>query len=176
MADAPIEFTNVTSLRPEALGEPGGRTLRILVDSGSSSAVMWLEKEQLFQLALATNQLLFTLPEVQSGEDSLPAEREAPPLTRLEFKVGKLVLGHDGGSGKFIIDAHDEESGEDGPASIRVWGDRLQVKDFADEAFRVCAAGRPICPLCGSPIDPNGHLCPRSNGHNLHDLGDFKDQ
>ena len=26
------------------------------------------------------------------------------------------------------------------------------------------AAGRPPCPLCGLPLDPEGHICPRQNG------------
>ena len=170
MADADAEFTNVTNLRAEALGEPGQRTFRVLVDSGSSTAVIWLEKEQLFQLALALNQLLVSLPEESSGLDAPPEEGESPPPSHLEFKVGKLVLGHDGAKGKIVIDAHDLESGEDGPPRVRVWSDRAQVRAFAEEALRQCAAGRPICPLCGGPIDPTGHRCPRTNGHGLHEL------
>ena len=52
MAGAKNEFTNLTRLTPEAIGEPGKRTFRVMADSGSSSATIWLEKEQLFQLAL----------------------------------------------------------------------------------------------------------------------------
>ena len=63
MAIPKAEFTKVTGLRAEALGEPGQRTFRILVDSDSSSATMWLEKEQLFQLALAIGHLQASLPE-----------------------------------------------------------------------------------------------------------------
>ena len=32
-------------------------------------------------------------------------------------------------------------------------------------AESVVAAGRPPCPFCGGPIDPDGHLCPRANGY-----------
>ena len=170
MADANAEFTNVSNLRAEALGEPGQRTFRVLVDSGSSSAVIWLEKEQLFQFALALNQLLISLPEESSGRGAEQGEGEATPPANLEFKLGKLVLGHDGAREKIIIDAHDVESDEEGPATVRVWGDRAQVSAFAEEALRECAAGRPICPLCGGPIDPTGHRCPRSNGHGLQEL------
>ena len=169
MAEPKVDFTDVTSLRAEAIGEPGERTFRLLVDSGSSSAIIWLEKEQLFQLSLAINQLLATLSEEQSTPGAPIDEPTVPPLTHLEFKVGKLVLGHDGGSGKFIIDAHDVESGEEEAATVRVWGDTSQVKDLADEALRLCAAGRPVCPLCGRPIDSAGHWCPRTNGHQPFD-------
>jgi hypothetical protein len=29
----------------------------------------------------------------------------------------------------------------------------------------VVSAGRPPCPFCGLPVDADGHLCPRMNGH-----------
>ena len=41
------------------------------------------------------------------------------------------------------------------------------ARAFAKRALRVVAAGRPPCPLCGNPLDPEGHICPRQNGH-LH--------
>ena len=47
------------------------------------------------------------------------------------------------------------------------------VAAFAEEALRVCAAGRPLCPLCGGPMDPNGHPCPRTNGHAVEDIGEL---
>ena len=50
--------------------------------------------------------------------------------------------------------------------------DRLRVRltpaatrSFIERARRVVAAGRPPCPLCGQPLDPKGHLCPRHNGY-----------
>lgn len=165
MADPKNEFTNITKLQPEAQGEPGKRTFRIIANSESSSASMWLEKEQLFQLAVAIQRLIATLPEDLSGNGTSPAGREAPGLTQLDFKVGRLVLGHDGGNDMFIIEAHDVEDGEDDAAILRVWVNKEQIEGFAEEAFRVCAAGRPICPLCGRPKDPEGHLCIRVNGH-----------
>ena len=173
MAEPNTEFTSLNSLRAEAIGEPGQRTFRILADSAGASAIIWLEKEQLFQLALAINQLLATLPESSAGADVSSEERRASPSADIEFKAGHIVLGHDGSTGRFMIDAHDVEDGEDEPPTIRVWGGRALVSAFADESLLACAAGRPICPLCGSPIDSTGHRCPRSNGHGLLDLKDL---
>ena len=68
MAEPRNEFTNVASLRAEAIGEPGERTFRLLVDSESSSASVWLEKEQLFQLALGIQQLLAGTSEEDAAE------------------------------------------------------------------------------------------------------------
>ena len=170
MAKPELEFTNLTGLRAEAIGEPGQRTFRILAESGSSSAIIWLEKEQLFQLALAINQLLATQPESPAGTDIPTRPETQPPPTNVEFKAGHLVLGHDGKSGRFMIDAHEAESSESAPHDIRFWSERSQAGAFAEEALRACASGRPLCPLCGSPIDSSGHRCPRSNGHRLLDL------
>lgn len=164
MADSKHEFTNVTTLRGEAIGEPGKRAFRIVVDSGSSSAVMWLEKEQLFQIALAIQQLVATLRGEQSASGTPPVEREASGLTRLDFQVSKLVLGHDGGRELFIIDAFDPEDAEGQSSTCRVWATVEQAKKFAEDSIQVCAAGRPQCPLCGGPMDSDGHLCPRVNG------------
>lgn len=166
MPDPKYEFTTVSRLDAEARGQPGKRTFRILVDSGSSTAIIWLEKDQLLQLALAVHQLAATTEE---SEDSLPGEppteNEAPPRTRLEFKAGRIVLRHDGARSLFLVDAHDEEADERAAAVIRFWGPRALMESFAGEALKVCASGRPLCPLCGGPIDPEGHKCPRTNGH-----------
>ena len=155
----------MTSLRAESLGEPGQRTFRILVDSGSSSAIIWLEKEQLFQLALSIHQILATAPDEAAQAAAPPSEMEAPERTHLDMKSGQMLLGHDGTGGLFTIDAFHEDDDEEDPATLRVWANRHQVASFAEESLRVCAAGRPLCPLCGRPIGASGHICPRSNGH-----------
>ena len=174
MADAKVDFTRISRLDPEADGEPGKRTFRIIAESDSSTADVWLEKEQLFQLALAVHQLLAT---VREGEDAAaaaaaPVEREADPLTRIDFKAGRLALRHEDSHGMFIIEAHDMDSpqvlDEDSPPDVALWAGRSMIERFADLALRLCAAGRPLCPLCGAPMDPEeqgGHKCPRVNGN-----------
>ncbi len=189
------EFTSITSIRPEALGEPGQRTFRLLVEDVAGSAMIWLEKEQLFQLAMAITRLQAILP--SSGDAPSPSspspstgegwgegDTSSPsPLTGegwgegdgspyLEFTVGKMVLGHEGNSDRFVIDAYDagiEESDDVGP-TVRLWGVRDQLSTFAAEALKVCAAGRPICPLCSEPMDATGHKCARVNGHDVQPL------
>jgi len=37
-----------------------------------------------------------------------------------------------------------------------------------ERAVQVINAGRPPCPLCGRPLDPQGHICPRKNGQYVH--------
>ena len=172
MGSPQAEFNSMSSITPEALGEPGKRTFRLLVEDAAGSAMLWMEKEQLFQLAMAITRLQAILP--SSGED-----RSAPPPStgegsgpHFEFTVGKMVLGHEGTSDRFVIDAYDagEEESEDDAPTIRLWGVRGQLSTFAAEALKVCAAGRPICPLCSEPMDSTGHKCARVNGHDVRPL------
>ena len=169
MSEPKIQFTNVSILNAEALGEPGERNFYITASSGTSKATIWLEKEQLLQLALAINQLLGNLPE-ESNPDMSISDQENPELSVLDFKTDKIILGYDNASGKFMIDAHDIESPEEESAAIRIWPNQVQVEAFANQALDVCASGRPICTLCGGSINPEGHTCPRTNGHNSIDI------
>ena len=41
------------------------------------------------------------------------------------------------------------------------------ARDFVARAQALVAAGRPSCPFCLQPIDPQGHICPRANGYRL---------
>jgi uncharacterized repeat protein (TIGR03847 family) len=50
----------------------------------------------------------------------------------------------------------------------RLWAGLPQMRALSRAAQEVVSQGRPICPLCGQPIDPEGHFCPRSNGHGTH--------
>ena len=161
----PKNELNVTSLRAEALGEPGERTFRIVANGDGSSATIWIEKEQLFQLSLAIQQLIETLQEQEGASNASVQTLKPASPTHLDFKAEKLGLGHDDGKRLFNIDAHDPDDEDDDSATIRVWASREQVSDLAEEGLRVCAAGRPLCPLCGGPIDQTGHSCPRANGH-----------
>ena len=49
------------------------------------------------------------------------------------------------------------------PESARFRLSRAQVAAFIDVARDLVAAGRPPCDLCGLPIEPTGHPCPRLN-------------
>ena len=61
-----------------------------------------------------------------------------------------------------------DDDADEGPDLMRVRITALAARAFVGRALRVLAAGRPPCPLCGQPLDPQGHLCPRRNGHRLN--------
>ena len=64
----------------------------------------------------------------------------------------------------FVLD----DSSPDGPDVLRVRLLPMEARSFVERAVRVLGSGRPPCPLCGQPLDPQGHLCPRRNGHLLN--------
>jgi uncharacterized repeat protein (TIGR03847 family) len=57
------------------------------------------------------------------------------------------------------------EAEESDLGRVRFWATREQMLSLARHGALVCAAGRPRCPLCGNPIDPEGHRCPALDGH-----------
>ena len=58
-----------------------------------------------------------------------------------------------------------DEDEDDGPDTLRVRMTAEAARGFVNRAIEVVAAGRLPCPLCGQPLDPQGHICPRRNGH-----------
>jgi uncharacterized repeat protein (TIGR03847 family) len=62
-------------------------------------------------------------------------------------------------------DDDDDEEPDDDLDRLRVRLSPEATRAFIDRARRVVSAGRPPCPLCGQPLDPAGHLCPRHNGY-----------
>ncbi|HEX5012830.1 MAG TPA: DUF3090 family protein [Candidatus Limnocylindrales bacterium] len=63
-------------------------------------------------------------------------------------------------------EAGDEEEDDlEGPDVLRVRVSAATARSFVERAARVVASGRPPCPMCGQPLDPQGHICPRRNGH-----------
>jgi uncharacterized repeat protein (TIGR03847 family) len=161
------------------VGPPGERTFFLQARGGGRLVTVALEKVQVALLAEKLDELLVEanrrfgvdLPAV----DPAPADNEPleTPLDE-EFRVGTLGLAWDGDSDTVVIEAiavgeyEAEEPTEDELANL----DRLRVRltpdatrAFIARAKKVVAAGRPPCPLCGLPLDPAGHLCPRHNGY-----------
>jgi uncharacterized repeat protein (TIGR03847 family) len=94
------------------------------------------------------------------------------------FRAGSLTLGWDPDAERVLVEARaqdedgeaidpdeDDDEDEDGPDLLRVRLTASAARSFVARAARVVASGRPPCPLCGAPLDPRGHICPRRNGH-----------
>ena len=169
--EAHYDIGLVEVVKPEALGEPGQRRFRLLLEGPGGNACLWLEKELLFQLSLAIQQLMATLSSGGASE-GIPRREPGPGLqndTSVEFRVAGLSLGHEPEEDLFLIEAEsreeEDEDDEDGDTVLSFWTSRPQLESLAEEAQVVCAAGRPLCPVCNAPMGPEPHVCPRGNGH-----------
>jgi uncharacterized repeat protein (TIGR03847 family) len=171
MADAQYDFGVASRLDADALGEPGKRTFRLLVQSGRSSALLWIEKEQLLALAAAIEQVVEQVaPEEAARGEVAPVTGPAqdfPLNPTVEFRVGALQLGHDATNEQFLLlagDAEQEEQDEEKPPTLTVRMDYRAAMRLSKQVAALDAAGRPRCPLCGQPMGPGLHHCPLSNG------------
>jgi uncharacterized repeat protein (TIGR03847 family) len=175
--DPPERFTAGT------VGQPGNRTFFLQARDGGRVVSVALEKTQVAVLAERLGELLGELERRGirgTGEDDDAAPDLGPldePLNEA-FRAGSLTLGWDGGAGVVLVEARavddegeaidpdeDDDEDEDGPDLLRVRFSAEAARTFVERAVRVVASGRPPCPLCGAPLDPRGHICPRRNGH-----------
>lgn len=164
----PYVFGPVTWLTAVAQGQPGQRTFYVQAGKDDLMGRFWLEKEQLLALATGIDRLLAALEAkrgivpVREDASCLDPAPDVPPTA--EFKIGQLSLAYDEGQDMVALllgelDAPDDET------AATCWASRAQMRAFSRRIVEVCAAGRPVCPLCSGPVNPEGHVCPRSNGH-----------
>jgi uncharacterized repeat protein (TIGR03847 family) len=162
------------------VGPPGERVFYLQARGGGRLVSVSLEKVQVSLLAEKLDELLgeahrrfgVVLPEVEpETPDNEPLESPGDE----EFRVGTLGLAFDVDTTTVVIEAiaaGESEEDEDPTDEDNSDLDRLRVRltpaatrQFIERARRVVSAGRPPCPLCGQPLDPKGHLCPRHNGY-----------
>jgi uncharacterized repeat protein (TIGR03847 family) len=171
------------------IGEPGDRTFFLQAREGGRVVSVVLEKVQVAVLAERLGALLDELDVRGMAAADAAADVTAPtdgavddqpldePLNEA-FRAGSLTLGWDGGAERVLVEARaqdedgeaidpddDDEEDENGPDLLRVRMTASAARSFVARATQVVAAGRPPCPLCGAPLDPQGHICPRRNGH-----------
>ncbi len=170
----------LSSIYAETFGEPGRRTFRLVLKAGAANISVWLEKEQLFQLGASLQEAVRRLSIEQQGGHSSPAGPEwSGEELSLEFKARQMLLKYETSGNAFYLEAHEgdgEASEQDSEqdrdeASVSCGLSVSQSAQLAEEAIKICAAGRPPCFLCGLPIDPEGHVCPRANGHAVMESG-----
>ncbi|MDA8369479.1 MAG: DUF3090 family protein [Nocardiopsaceae bacterium] len=171
------------------VGQPGDRTFFLQASGGGRITSVVLEKAQVAALAERVEELLEEVRRRFGDQlgDATPGPEDIDdgPLDRPieeDFRVGTLALAWDADAARVIIEAQqagdpdeepeDEEQvevfAEDAPETrdvLRVHLTPAAARAFAGRAMKVVAAGRPNCPLCGQPLDPAGHICPRQNGY-----------
>ncbi|MGY4765873.1 DUF3090 domain-containing protein [Kribbella sp. CWNU-51] len=171
------------------VGEPGARTFFLQARAGVRLTSVACEKEQVMALA---ERLDVMLDEVARRFDRDPATLttvdDTDPLEQPieeEFRAGTMTLAWEADAERVVIEVFAVVTGEQAeleeetdPITAAMESDDAEVfvvriteeqaRAFARRAVALVASGRPSCPFCGRPIDPEGHICPRANGYRRH--------
>ena len=143
-----IDLGVIETMDATDVGEPGKRTFKITAESSRGRAVIWMEKEQLFQIGLAIRQ--FTATEVATDEPKdFEPELAAPSSpTDAEFKASDLRIRHDSDSDTFTIEAvdpvnEDEDQIQEAPATVQFSFGRTMAIKLSQQAIDAAGRGRP---------------------------------
>jgi uncharacterized repeat protein (TIGR03847 family) len=160
-----VEFGVARGIDAQAFGQPGQRTFRLrIVGSDVESASLWLEKEQMQALSLALKQMLSQLEYDQ--EPPAADAGEFPVVADHDFRVGRMGMGFNASDRTVVLYAFELGVDEDEEEpTLRVRMTQEQCASLSVQLDEIIAGGRPVCPLCGLPMDRSGHACIRSNGH-----------
>jgi len=186
-----FELSDIDWATIGTVGPAGQRTFYLQARQGDQLITLKLEKQQVAAMAQFLGEILSDLPVPDSLPDDAALELVEPVLP--EWAVGGLQLAYDSGADRIVILA--EEIGEaveldediDNPDPIEIGGEQIRADEAAASdsergvgrlsltrtqaagivrrGWDLVSSGRPACALCGHPIDPEGHTCPRTNGH-----------
>lgn len=173
-----FDFPDPDHVVPAAIGEPGQRVFSLQVHQAGDIVVLKCEKQQMAALAEHLHELIADLPAVPAAATAAEAVDLQPV-----WSIGVLGLAYDADLDRVIVmaqevqmlgEADDPDApgadpqpvpADDDTATARIAMTRAQVVWFIEAANALLQGGRPPCPICGRPMDPAGHVCPRSNGH-----------
>jgi uncharacterized repeat protein (TIGR03847 family) len=180
-----MELGPVDRITADAVGEPGQRTFYLQVRAGADLITVVVEKEQVVLLSQSVLELLADVPLETGALDDTDLALEEPIDPR--FRAGRLSIGYDPDQDRFLLeiteyDPADEDEDDDATTeedlirslteeladdreTIRLWASREQMLALSRRGAEVAERGRPTCRFCGNPIDPEGHVCPATNGH-----------
>lgn len=159
------------------LGLPGARTFYLQVRAGTQIVSIALEKQQSALLAEKIDEILDELITLEGNPFSIPTstpielvDNDQLEAVQEQFRTGAMGLGWDPTTAQVVIEAYpitevdedDETPAEIDPNATEMLLVRMPVgaaRAFAMRTREVVGAGRPMCPLCGFPIDADGHIC-----------------
>ncbi len=155
-----------------AIGKPGERVFYLQAREKTVLVTLKCEKEQVRALAEYLSGLITKLG---APKGAIPTEMDLMPFAEPAWIVASMGVGYDEEHSRVVVDANElfeeEEEGQragEEPASGRVRITPEQAQAFAERAKELMKGSRPNCPVCSGPMDPTGHVCPRSNGHIVH--------
>lgn len=160
------------------VGRPGSRTFYLQARTGRRLTSVALEKQWAATLAEKIDVILDELMSDEGNRYSVPAQAmselmDADPVEQPveeDFRLGSMRLSWDPATAQIVVEAYplvQVESEEEAEALEEAEPEEAMVvrmpvgtaRAFAERARRVVEAGRPTCPRCGEPMDPDGHVC-----------------
>jgi uncharacterized repeat protein (TIGR03847 family) len=153
--DAPDRFTVGT------VGPVGQRLFLLQCVQGASVLTVKVEKQQVAVLASYLARIVRELGRPGHLPDDLDFDAEADP----NWVVGTIGVSYDEDTDRLVVVVEELVEEDEEGLVARISLTREQAAAFAIRATQLVEAGRPPCPLCGLPLDPAGHDCPRTNGH-----------
>ena len=160
-------------------GQPGERTFFLQARSGAGTWTYQLEKQQVAVLAEKIREVLLMIDASDTVASAVPQRDPALGLEapiEPEWRIGTIGLSFEEDTDSIVVALDPVSEGEEEPGpdevldfAVRLLVPRPQARAFVLHSLAVVAEGRPQCQLCGLPMDPDGHICPASNGHRLRD-------
>ena len=161
------------------VGVPGARTFYLQVRTGKQIVSIALEKQQAAQLAEKIEEILDQLITLEGNPFSIPkgtpielVDNDQLEAVEEQFRTGAMTLGWDPTTAQVVIEAYPitdvdaddndesvDENSADVPDMLLLRMPVGTARAFAKRAREVVGAGRPACPLCGYPLDAEGHVC-----------------
>jgi uncharacterized repeat protein (TIGR03847 family) len=173
MAGIEYELRHLDRITTGAIGAPGSRVFYLQGRSGDQLVTLIVEKQQIQSLAVGLEEFLKELhkrlPDLsESAQDYIEEEMALEEPIDPAFRAGHIGLGYDEDSDMLILIAREiQPLGADPEerAVARFWCSRSQLRRMCTWGLDLSARGRPICGNCGEPMNPEGHFCPKKNGH-----------
>ena len=157
----PIDLGDLDRFTVGTEGPVGKRVFLVQCRAGGTLLTLKAEKQQVSVLAEYLGRVLKDLDRPEDVPEDLDLEEPSEP----HWVIGTLGVTYDDTLDRIVLVA-EELVGEDEEGDMaRFMVSRAQAAAFAIRATSLVEAGRPPCPLCGLPLDPSGHRCPRTNGH-----------
>ena len=170
MPNEEIILDPVDHITVDALGKPGERIFYIHAIKGSEKVSIIIEKFQLQSLLEGIEDFFLEIqkqfPELEEPIVSFQEEkmRILPPIDPV-FRAGDMGLAYDENRNLACIFAREAVPQDQVTRFVRFWCTRSQLIAFERWGAVVLQHGRQICPQCGQPMEPDGHFCPKKNGH-----------
>jgi uncharacterized repeat protein (TIGR03847 family) len=166
-----IELNPVNRVTADAIGPPGKRVFYLQANTDVETVTMIAEKFQVQSLSVGVEQFLAEIaerfPDLSQASSAFDEAymKISPPVDPV-FRLADIGLGYNAEEDMVILVVHEllPEGSDEEPGIVRLWCTRSQLRALGHWGVEVANQGRPICPQCGQPEEPEGHFCVKKNG------------